>query len=52
MKNPTVGVELLRADRQTDGQTDMTKLIVVFFRNFTKARKKEKYSCVSVALFW
>jgi len=31
MKKRTVGVELLRADGQTDRQTDMTKLIVVFF---------------------
>jgi len=44
IKKRTVGVDLLRAD----GQTDMTKLIVVF-RNFTKARKKETYFCVSMA---
>jgi hypothetical protein len=40
-----VGAELSHADRRrdrtTDGQTDMTKLIVAF-RNFAKAPEKER----------
>jgi len=39
MKIRPVGAELFHEDRQTDGQTDMTKPIVVF-RNFAKAPKK------------
>jgi hypothetical protein len=35
-----VGVEVFDADGQTDGRTDMTKLIVAF-RNFVNAPKKE-----------
>ena len=38
MKICPVAAELFNADRQTDGQTDMTKLIVGF-RNFAKALK-------------
>jgi hypothetical protein len=38
MKIRPVGAELFNADRQTDGRTDMTKLIVGF-RNFAKAPK-------------
>jgi hypothetical protein len=38
MKIRLVGVELFCADRQTDGQTDTTKLIVAF-RNFANAPK-------------
>jgi hypothetical protein len=30
MKIRPLGVELFHADRRTDGQTDMTKLIVAF----------------------
>jgi len=39
MKIYSVGAELFRADRQTDGQTDMMKLIVAF-HNFANAPKK------------
>jgi len=39
MKIRPVRAELFNADRETDRQTDMTKLIVVF-RNFAKAPKK------------
>jgi hypothetical protein len=35
-----VGVELFHADGLTDGNTDMTKLIVAF-GNFAKARNNE-----------
>jgi len=41
MKMPPVGAELLHADKRTDGQTDMTKLIVAF-RNFANASKMGK----------
>jgi hypothetical protein len=45
MKIRPVGAELLHADRRqdgwTDGQTDMTKLVVVF-RNFANAPKNDK----------
>jgi len=34
-----VGAELFNADEQTDRQTDMTKLVVVF-RNFADATRK------------
>jgi len=40
MKILPVGAVLFRADRRTDGRTDMTKLIVTFPR-FAKARKKD-----------
>jgi hypothetical protein len=36
IKIRSVGAELFYADRQTDGETDMTKLIVAFC-NFAKA---------------
>ena len=35
-----VGAELFYADRRTEGQTDMTKLIVAF-RNFANAPKNQ-----------
>ena len=38
MKIRPVGAELFHADRRTDGQTDMTKIIVAF-RNFANAPK-------------
>jgi len=38
MKIPPVGAELFYADRRTDGQTDMTNLIVAF-GNFAEALK-------------
>jgi hypothetical protein len=38
MKIRPVGAELFRADGETDGRTDMTKLIVAF-RNFENAPK-------------
>ena len=38
MKIPSVGAELFRADGRTDGQTDMTMLIVAF-RNLANAPK-------------
>ena len=40
MKIRPVGAKLLQADRQTDGRTDMTKLLVAF-RNFANAPKNE-----------
>jgi hypothetical protein len=39
------GAELLHADGRTDGQTDMTKLIVAF-RNFVNESKKEQKSSI------
>jgi hypothetical protein len=38
MKVRLVGAELFHADRETDGRTEMTKLIVAF-RNFAKRQK-------------
>jgi hypothetical protein len=38
MKIRPVGAELFRAVKQSDGRTDMMKLIVAF-RNFAKAHK-------------
>ena len=38
MKIRPMGAELFHADRRTDGQTDMTQLIVTF-RNFANAPK-------------
>ena len=38
MKIRPVGAELFHAERRTDGQTDMTKLIVAF-RDFANAPK-------------
>jgi len=38
MKIRLVGAELFHADGRTDGQTDMTKIIVAF-RNFANALK-------------
>jgi hypothetical protein len=38
MKIPPLGAELFHADGQTDGQTDMTKLIMAF-RKFAKTPK-------------
>jgi hypothetical protein len=43
MKILLVGAELFHEDGQIDGQTDMTKLIVVF-RNFAKVPDKETVS--------
>jgi hypothetical protein len=37
-----MGAELFHADGRTDGQTDMTKLIVAFL-NFAKALKNHRY---------
>jgi len=37
-ENPSVGAALFRADRQTDRQTDGTKLVVAF-RCFAKTPK-------------
>ena len=41
MKIRPVGAELFHADGRTDGQTDITKVIVTF-RNFSKASKNCK----------
>jgi hypothetical protein len=41
MKISPVGAELFHANRRTDEQTDITKLIVAF-RNFANAPKKHK----------
>jgi hypothetical protein len=38
MDSRPVGAELFHADRRTDGQTDMTNLIVAF-RNFANAAR-------------
>jgi hypothetical protein len=49
IKISPVGVDLLRADSQTDGQTGMKKLIVNF-RNFANAPKNpEERSVISEA---
>jgi len=42
MKIRPVGADLFHADGRTEGQTYMTKLIVPF-RNFANAHKKESY---------
>ena len=39
MKICPVGAELFHTDLRTDGQTDMTKLIVAF-RNYARTRRK------------
>jgi hypothetical protein len=39
MKIRPMGAELFHADRRTDGQTDMTKLIAVFLQLFRKRLK-------------
>jgi len=39
MKIHPLGAELFHVDRQTDGRTDMTKLIVTF-HHFVNASKK------------
>jgi hypothetical protein len=53
MKIRPVGTELFHADRQTDrqteGQTDMTRTIVAF-RNFASAPKKNRHSVPRVHL--
>jgi len=41
MKNRPVGAQLFQAGGRTDGQTDMTKLIVAF-HNFAGAPKNVK----------
>jgi len=41
MKIRPVGAELFHADGRTDGQTEVRKLIIVFFYNFAKSRKKQ-----------
>ena len=41
MKILSVGARVFLADGQTDGQTDMTKLIVAF-RNFANAPKNQR----------
>jgi hypothetical protein len=40
LKIHPVGAQLFDADRETEGQTDMTKLIIAF-RNFANAPKNE-----------
>ena len=49
MKIRLSGAELFRADRRTDGQTDMKKLIVAF-HNYAKARKNRLKLIVYTAL--
>ena len=48
MNSPSVGAELVPADGythvQTDGRTDMTKLIVAF-RNFVNVPKSNESCC-------
>ena len=48
MKIRPVGAELCHEDRQSEGRTDMTKLIVAL-HNFANAPKKRRYYCVSTA---
>ena len=43
IKIRSLGAELFHADKQTDGRTDTTKVIVVF-RNFANAPKKYKFN--------
>ena len=43
MKIRPVGAELFHTDGQTDGRTDMTKLIVAF-RNFANAPKNGSFT--------
>jgi len=45
MKLRPVGAELLHADGRTDGQTDMTKLIVAFL-NFANAPENQSVNAV------
>jgi len=45
----SLGAELLHAGGRTDGQTDMTKLIVAY-RNFANALKKTSAFCLHVLL--
>jgi hypothetical protein len=42
-----VGAELFHADRQTNGQTDMTK-ITVAFRNFSNSHKNNELKMSSL----
>jgi len=42
----SLGAELLCADRRTDRETDMTKLIVAF-RNFAKAPNETRYLIIN-----
>jgi len=43
MKIRLVGAELLHAEGGTDGQTDMTNLIVLFFCNFSNVPKNDYF---------
>ena len=45
MKIRPAGAELYHADRRTDGQTDVTKLIVAF-RNFSNEPRSERMSYI------
>ena len=47
MKTCTVGAQLFHTSRQTDRQTDMTKLIVAF-RNFENAPKNGNHKMYSL----
>jgi len=50
-KNPSVIAELLHADRLTDGQTSVTKLIVAV-RNFSTASNKyQKTKCLNTSRY-
>jgi hypothetical protein len=40
MKIRPEGAELFHADRETDGKTDNTKIIIAFFAVFTNALRK------------
>ena len=51
MKRHPVGAELFHADRQTDGRTDKTTLIVAF-RNFANARKSACWRNVWTRFNW
>jgi len=42
MKIRRMGAELFRADRRTDGRTDMTKLTVAFHNFVTTPKEKKK----------
>ena len=46
-----MGAELFHVDRQTGGQTDMTKLIFAF-HNFVNAAKSDQWIHLCVFIHW
>jgi hypothetical protein len=49
MKIRPVAAQLCHADRQTDRQTDVTKLIIIF-PNFTSSSKNKKTCGLKISL--